>query len=41
MNQAVINILQEISDLMSELVEELNTRCCIEDYIDDDEDEEV
>ena len=37
MNPAVINILQEISDLMSELVEELNTRCCIEDYIDDDE----
>ena len=37
MNPAVINILQEISDLMSELVEELNTRCCKEDYIDDDE----
>ena len=37
MNPAVINILQEISDLMSELVEELNTRCCIEDYIDDGE----
>ena len=37
MNPAVINILQEISDLMSELVEELSTIRCKEDYIDDDD----
>ena len=40
MNPAVINILQEISDLMSELVEELNTIRCKEDYMDDEDDDE-
>lgn len=40
MNPAVINILQEISDLMSELVEELNAWRCKEDYMDDEDDDE-